>query len=151
MCHSSTSPLAPSEILTGSRYEHASGVRRFALFLYDSSGTTILDSVSTGPLHAGVSFGRTPSDPAVGPERRPTPGAGNVSAPISLSSDLHNVRINELALNRRTLGADGFGAHEGYVELFNDDSLYVDLNGASLQYNSIVWDLSDRLLIPGSS
>jgi len=46
--------------LTGSRYEML-GVRGPALFLYDSSGTTILDSVSTGPLHAGVSFGRTPS------------------------------------------------------------------------------------------
>lgn len=105
------------------------------LYLFNASGTTVLDSVVFGPQIAGLSIGRF-GNAGAWRLAQPTLGATNVAEPTGPST---GVRINEwLAIGSASNPND-------LIELFNIGSLPVDLVGHYLTDNPLGFPAMHRM------
>lgn len=102
-----------------------------------------LDSLAFGAQTDDVSMGRSPDGgPVFKQFFAPTPGSSNV---VSFKSGLF---INEILANNQNSITDELGEHDGWIEIFNNNSQPVDIGGLYLTNN-----LSNKSLfrIPSTS
>ena len=103
------------------------------VYLVDSDGTSILDSVAFGQQQTDVSYGRS----CDGCEdwvyfNVPTPAATNVSADLPD----YLVYINELQLGNETTLFDEAGDFDAWIEIFNPNDFQVNLAGYEFSLDS---------------
>ena len=92
-----------------------------AIGLYESDGTTVIDTLRFDAQQTDVSYGRLPDGSDTWAFfTNPTPGAAN---------GFMSVVINEFLASNDSGLADEFGGHDDWIELYNTGSHQVDIGG----------------------
>lgn len=98
-----------------------------AIGLFESDGTTVIDTLRFDAQDTDISYGRVPDGSDIWAFfTNPTPGASNGYA---------SVVINEFLASNDSGLTDEFGGHDDWIELYNTGSHQVDVGGMYITDN----------------